>query len=164
MTGALAHLKDLLPHLTIDHQTGFQDYEPVKQSYEPYGVKGEVAPFFKDMGRRYQKAHLYIGRAGATTLSELTALGLGSILIPYPYATHNHQEINARVLEKEGAAKVILEKGLTPEVLAAEIRALLKDGSQLEAMGTRARALGKTDAAERILDEVMKMVREKAAA
>jgi UDP-N-acetylglucosamine--N-acetylmuramyl-(pentapeptide) pyrophosphoryl-undecaprenol N-acetylglucosamine transferase len=103
---------------------------------------------------------LVLSRAGATTLAEITGRGLPSILVPYPYATGNHQEHNARHLEEKGAAKVILDKDLTGEKLAGTILEIVNDNVSLEKMSQAARALSQPAALNKILEIISGMYRE----
>jgi UDP-N-acetylglucosamine--N-acetylmuramyl-(pentapeptide) pyrophosphoryl-undecaprenol N-acetylglucosamine transferase len=109
-----------------------------------------MSKFIDDMGSAYGNAELVISRAGALTIGELAAVGLPSILIPYPYATGNHQEMNARALEKSGAAVVILERDLTPSVLAEKIREIMGNEKLQTTMKSAVRNFGTRDTAELI--------------
>jgi len=102
-----------------------------------------------------------ICRAGATTLAEISAYGIPAILIPYPYATNNHQEINARILEREGAAVVILEENLSGEKLAKVLVDLIKDENKLEIMAKKSRELDKVDSAAKIVNIIFNYIRKK---
>jgi UDP-N-acetylglucosamine--N-acetylmuramyl-(pentapeptide) pyrophosphoryl-undecaprenol N-acetylglucosamine transferase len=112
-------------------------------------------PFLDRMELAYAAADLVVCRAGATTVAELTACGLPSLLIPYPYATARHQEANARSLQRAGAASVMLDDELTPEELAERIEGVIDHRERLEAMAARARAVGRPDAAQRLADLVV---------
>lgn len=98
------------------------------------------------------EVELVISRAGATTIAELTSLGVPSILIPSPYVTANHQEKNARSLEKSGASVVITESELGQTDLMAQIDAIMSDKPTLDEMAFHARELGVPDAAKRLVD------------
>lgn len=113
------------------------------------GVLVRAIPFLDRMELVYAAADLVVARAGATTLAELAVCGIPSILVPYPYATENHQEANAREFERAGAAEVVLDGALTPRVFADRVSALLGDQDRLDRMGGCARARAKPDAAER---------------
>src|SRR5690606_20495300 len=89
---------------------------------------------------------LVVGRAGALSIAEITARGLPAVLIPFPYATANHQEKNARVLEAAGAARVILDKELTADRLAGILEELLAHGAERARMAAASRRLGRPDA------------------
>lgn len=119
----------------------------------------KVVPYIYDMADVLASSDLVIGRAGAITISELTALGVPSVLIPSPYVTANHQEYNARALEKQGAGIVILEKDLNHNVLYEQINELLGDKTKLKEMAQSAKKMGITNASEQIyvlIDELLK--------
>ncbi|HEX3036872.1 MAG TPA: undecaprenyldiphospho-muramoylpentapeptide beta-N-acetylglucosaminyltransferase [Thermodesulfobacteriota bacterium] len=138
------------------HQTGDKDLDQVRKTYEWYGIQAEVLPFIENIGNAYKNADLVIGRAGAGTIAEITAIGKPSILVPYPFSAYNHQMENAKVLEKSGAAVVIEDKNMIPESLAETLSRLLRKDT-LQEMGERAKSLGKPDAAKRIVDEIYKL-------
>ena len=143
-------------NISVVHQTGPSDLDNVKIAYQRLGIKAHVLPFIDDMAGVYAEADFVIGRAGAGTVSEITALGKPSLLIPYPYAANNHQMLNAKVLERHGAAVVIEDKDATPEsMLGALTEALRKD--KLNTMASSARELGKPGAASTIVDEIIKL-------
>ncbi len=127
----LAELKDTL---RITHQTGKADLEAVKAAYATAGLSADVREFIDDMAAAYLDADLVVCRAGATTLAELTICKKASLLVPFPFATDDHQAVNARALVDAGAAKMFREAELTGALLAAEIRALKDDGKRLAAM------------------------------
>lgn len=106
--------------------------------------------FIEDMGEAYAWADLVLARAGATTLAEVTAAGKPSVLIPFPFATHDHQTVNASYLQRVGAAEVIIQKDLPQADLAGRLIALLHDADRLAAMGRKAADAALPDAAERI--------------
>ncbi|WP_280769079.1 undecaprenyldiphospho-muramoylpentapeptide beta-N-acetylglucosaminyltransferase [Salipaludibacillus daqingensis] len=133
--------------------TGDAHYEKVKEQFDlqENDVKNLVyVPYIHDMPAVLNEVDLIVARAGATTLAEITALGLPSILIPSPYVTNNHQEKNARSLEKESAAKVILEKESSPEKLMEEIDLILNNEQTWLSMKKGALRLGKPDASENL--------------
>ncbi|MEQ9618188.1 MAG: undecaprenyldiphospho-muramoylpentapeptide beta-N-acetylglucosaminyltransferase [Deltaproteobacteria bacterium] len=142
--------------ISVIHQTGLKDYDYVKNLYQKFGIKARVLTFIEDMAGAYAGADFVIGRAGAGTVSEITALGKPSLLVPYPHAANNHQMENARVLERAGAAIVIEDKEATPENLSRALTgALGKD--KLNSMASAAAALGKPGAAGAIADEISKL-------
>jgi UDP-N-acetylglucosamine--N-acetylmuramyl-(pentapeptide) pyrophosphoryl-undecaprenol N-acetylglucosamine transferase len=98
-------------------------------------------------------------RAGATTVAEITALGKAAILVPYPFAIYDHQRGNAEALAKRGAADLILDQDLNGAVLAEKIRSYMADRGRLLAMAQAARAIGRPEAAARIVDECGALVR-----
>ena len=107
--------------VTITHQTGVDDYERVRRGYEKLGIEVDVQPFLFDMPKELANADLVICRAGASTLAELAAYGKVGILIPFPHATHNHQEMNALAMEKVGAARLLRQSEMTGQKLVEEI-------------------------------------------
>jgi UDP-N-acetylglucosamine--N-acetylmuramyl-(pentapeptide) pyrophosphoryl-undecaprenol N-acetylglucosamine transferase len=121
MTGAAVYLKDVLD-LQILHQTGGKDVVEVTAGYRDAGVKAVVLPYIHDMAGAYAAADLVIGRSGATTVAELAVCGKHAILVPFPFAADNHQEYNALTLAARGMAEVIIQRDLTPAMLAGEIR------------------------------------------
>lgn len=121
-------------------------------------VKVEVFPFIDDMVSACAAADLIVSRAGASSSAEIAALGKASILIPYPFATDNHQEQNARAFEAAGAAVVLLDKECNGVTLSDAIRALLEDGPRREAMAAAAKLLAKPLAAEHVAEGVMSLL------
>ncbi|MDP4179777.1 MAG: undecaprenyldiphospho-muramoylpentapeptide beta-N-acetylglucosaminyltransferase [Bacillota bacterium] len=119
----------------------------------------EVAPYIFDMANIMAAADLVVCRAGAITISELTALGVPSIMIPSPYVTANHQEHNARALEKQGAALVILEKELSGQLLYKKIRDVINDKNKLQEMAKNAKSVSVIDAAEKIYESAAGLIR-----
>jgi UDP-N-acetylglucosamine--N-acetylmuramyl-(pentapeptide) pyrophosphoryl-undecaprenol N-acetylglucosamine transferase len=158
MIDALPLLSDVLGQLHFVHQTGKSDVEAVRVGYEKAGASAEVLGFIDDMSKAYAVADLVVCRAGATTLAELTVCKKPSILIPFPYAADNHQEINARSLVDAGAAVMIAEVDLTPEILAKEIRALQGDRPRLAKMERAAGQLGRPEAAKEIADVCVELM------
>jgi UDP-N-acetylglucosamine--N-acetylmuramyl-(pentapeptide) pyrophosphoryl-undecaprenol N-acetylglucosamine transferase len=144
--------------LRMVHQTGAADLDPVTAAYLNAGIDAEVNAFFQDMASRYGRADLVVCRAGATTVAELTALGKPALLIPYPYAADNHQELNARAMVDRGAAQMVLERNLTGADLARRIDRLMTSPDRLAAMASRSRELGRPDAAKAIVDDCYQLV------
>ena len=141
------------------HQTGKQDEAAVKKAYKDQGISCMVKSFFDDMPQQYQRANLIICRAGATTVAELAAVGKGVIFIPFPFAADNHQVLNARTFTESGAAEMILQKDLTGRVLAKRIEYYASNKEALEVMAARAKSLGKPDAANVIVKDCYKLIR-----
>lgn len=157
-----AALRDAIPGLALHilHQTGEADLDTTRAAYAPLeaiGVEVDVRPFIHDMPAAYAAADLAICRAGALTLAELAAVGLPSLLVPFPHASDNHQEANARVLEAAGAARVFTQAAWSAAEVVTCLAELAGDRSRLLAMREAAASLGKRDAARRIVDalEVM---------
>jgi UDP-N-acetylglucosamine--N-acetylmuramyl-(pentapeptide) pyrophosphoryl-undecaprenol N-acetylglucosamine transferase len=147
--------EDRMPN--VIHQSGETDYDRVVQDYDDRGIIGNIVPFIQDMGEAYGQADLVVGRAGATTVTELAALGKPSILIPYPFAANRHQEINAKMLVQEGGAVMILEEDLNGEVLSDLLMKYMDDVKALEKMGNCASRVGRRDAARIIVDHLEEM-------
>ncbi len=160
MVDALNYLPDLREDIQFLHQTGSADYEKVVEAYRRGGFFGIVAPFIYQMAEAYSIADAIVCRAGATTLSEITAMGKAAILIPYPYAAMNHQEYNARKLVDMGAAKMISDSDLNGENLAASVRELYRNENVRKEMQKAAAAFGKIDAAEKIVSIAMSLVKK----
>jgi UDP-N-acetylglucosamine--N-acetylmuramyl-(pentapeptide) pyrophosphoryl-undecaprenol N-acetylglucosamine transferase len=138
----------------IVHQTGHAMCEEVSAHYARLGLRAEVTPFIEDMARAYASASLVIGRAGATSLAEICAVGRPSLLIPFPHAADDHQWHNARALAARGAAIALREPGLEVGDLAQRIAELMAEPARRTAMAEAARALGRPDAAAAIVDDL----------
>jgi len=136
----------------VVHQCGQKHLEATCKAYEDAGVTAEVVAFVDDMAAAYGVADFVICRAGALTVSELTAAGLGSVLIPYPHAIDDHQSENARWLVDNGAAVMLQQKDLNPEALATLLEELLANKQRLVAMAVAARALALPDAVNTVAD------------
>ena len=115
----------------------------------------EVREYIQDMGVMMRAADLVICRAGASTISELTALGVPAIIVPSPNVTHNHQESNARVLANSGGAEMILEKDSSGRILYDTARRILEDPDRRKRMSSAMSSLGTIDASEKIYAAVM---------
>lgn len=126
------HLLSKDTPVEITHDTGEADYEKVKEIYKDFNIKAKVSKFIDDISQVYKWADIVIGRAGAMTISELSALGLPSILIPYPQATDNHQFYNAKFLVDKNAAEMILDKDLEPEKLAQITKSFFLEKDKLK--------------------------------
>jgi UDP-N-acetylglucosamine--N-acetylmuramyl-(pentapeptide) pyrophosphoryl-undecaprenol N-acetylglucosamine transferase len=135
------------------HQSGAKDSDATASAYREAGVQADVRPFIDDMAAAYANADLVISRAGASTVAELAAAGVGAILVPYPSAADDHQARNAEWLGRVSAAQVVPEAGLTAAELANRLATLSGNGrARLLAMAEAARALAVTDAARRVAD------------
>jgi len=134
----------------VRHQCGDKHLEVCQQNYREAGVDAEVVSFIDDMPQAYSWADLVVCRAGALTIAELTAVGLGSLLVPFPYAVDNHQYHNALFLEQGGAAQILPEAELGAENLALKLQFFQQNRMALVEMAVNARAQFKADAAERL--------------
>jgi UDP-N-acetylglucosamine--N-acetylmuramyl-(pentapeptide) pyrophosphoryl-undecaprenol N-acetylglucosamine transferase len=112
------------------------------------------------MTAAYNRADLVVSRAGATTIFELAALGKPSILIPYPYATNQHQMINARSLARVGGAEMILQSDLNTETLARVLIKYMDDPSALKKMSTCTKKMAHPNAAKTIVDHLLEMIKQ----
>jgi len=143
------------------HQTGVADEESTRARYAELGLADRVtvAPYIDDMPTAYAEADLAVARAGALTVAELTAVGLPSLLVPFPFAADNHQEANARALADAGAARVILQADWDAADVAAWLGALAGDAPRLAAMADASRSLARPHAAREIVDRLEEIAR-----
>ena len=134
----------------VTHQAGTRQIEALRAGYEAAGVSGELLPFIDDMAARYAGADLVICRAGALTVAELAAVGVASVLVPFPHAVDDHQTGNARFLADAGAAILLPQTELTPQRLAALLQEMTRE--RLLAMAEKARRCARPDATARVAD------------
>jgi UDP-N-acetylglucosamine--N-acetylmuramyl-(pentapeptide) pyrophosphoryl-undecaprenol N-acetylglucosamine transferase len=139
----------------IKHQCGRQHVETCEKNYRDYSVEAEVLPFIDDMRAAYGWADLVICRSGALTIAELAAVGIASILIPYPYAADNHQFHNACFLQSKNAARIINESDLTCESMASLLTHFRNNRDELIAMSVNARAQSIADATENLAKGIL---------
>lgn len=132
------------------HQCGGRGVDEARDAYAKAGVDAQIVPFIEDMAGAYAWADLAVCRAGALTLAELTAAGLGAVLVPFPHAVDDHQTRNAEALVAAGAAEVIQERDLDVQQFAQRLEALLEDRQHMLAMAEAARTLARPDAAAAI--------------
>lgn len=152
-------INDIKDRIQFLHQTGKHEYETVRETYRKWGVKGTVAAFIHQMPEAYAVADLVISRAGATTLAELSAVGKPAVLIPYPFAAANHQEVNAQRLAEMGAVRVIFDHEVNGEILARHIRELQGDTALRSDMQRSSRSLGRPDAAQKVVDIMVSLLK-----
>ncbi len=145
-------IQKLRGHLSAQFilQTGKEDFAWAKEKAEAQGLPVTVVPYLTHIHEAYAAADLVVCRAGAMTLAEIAACGVPSILVPYPFAAYNHQEVNAQNLAERGGAVMIKDGELTGERLAHELSRLLKDRETLIRMSANARRFARPDAAQRI--------------
>lgn len=139
-------LLKIYPDVFVYHQTGLEDFERVSRKYQEILDQEDrsrlrVYSFIKDMGWIYSQVDLFLGRAGATTLAELFAVGLPAIFIPFPYATGDHQKKNALAVAERGGAIVIDQKEATSEKVLNIISELLENGKKLARMSEAMKSL-----------------------
>jgi UDP-N-acetylglucosamine--N-acetylmuramyl-(pentapeptide) pyrophosphoryl-undecaprenol N-acetylglucosamine transferase len=136
--------------LRVRHQAGARGIDAALAAYREADVRADVSPFIDDMAQAYAEADLVICRSGALTVSELAAVGVASVLVPFPAAVDDHQTFNAQYLVREGAAVLIADRDLTAERLATELKDLCAGRGKLLAMAERARLVAKPRAAEEL--------------
>lgn len=135
------------------HQAGANKFAETKALYESLQVEAKVAPFIEDMAEAYQWADMVICRAGALTLAELCAAGLGSVLVPFPYAVDNHQTHNAQHLVKAGAAILIPQSELSTEKLSTVLKEMIEKGREhIIKMALAARELSMSNASKQVAE------------
>lgn len=141
----------------VTHQCGKNAVEDVKALYAKYGVEAQVISFIDDMASAYNKADVVVCRAGATTVSELTAGGIPAILVPFVVSTTQHQLGNARYMQDEGAGILLEQKDLTPDSLYEILRSLTRE--DLLTMADKARSLAKRGAAKTVADTIERLAK-----
>lgn len=134
------------------HQTGSRNLEAGRRAYQEAGVTARVEPFLEDMAAAYGWADLVVCRAGALTIAELAAAGVGAVLVPYPHAVDDHQTGNARYLVEQGAARLIPQSELTATALGKVLDEFIHRPERLRDMAGRARALARPVAARQVAD------------
>lgn len=135
--------------IRIVHQAGADGTAELARDFAESGVDGEVVAFVEDMPRAFGAADLIVSRAGAGAVFELAAAGKPALLVPYPYATDQHQLRNAEAFARAGAGQVILDREMNGKTLFDAVRALAADGPRLERMSAAARSMAKRGAARR---------------
>jgi len=150
-------LAQIPANITVVHQCGAAHEAAARALYTELGLsdRAEVTPFISDMPAALAAADLVIGRAGASAVSEICAVGRPSLLIPYPFASGDHQRVNAESLVRAGAAVCLTSEEATPERLAAEIGALATNLERLDLMAERAADLGRPNAARAIAQDLL---------
>ena len=144
----------------VRHQTGSATLSATEDGYRRAGVEAEVSAFIDDMAAAYGWADLVLCRAGALTVAELSAAGVASILVPYPYAIDDHQTANARWLADNRAAQLLPQEEMTQQRLLELLLRFDGDREGLLAMAEAARAVAKTDAAEQVADTCLEVGRD----
>lgn len=148
--------------IEIYHQAGAALFEETKAAYAAAGVDNvRVEPFIDDMAEAYAWADLVLCRAGATTAAELTAAGRAGVLVPFPYAAGDHQTVNAKRLTEAGAAVMLSQSMLEQLDLAEFITGMFGNPDNIKTMALAAGAMGKPDAAARIVDGLEELAAEK---
>ena len=173
MIDSLPGLRGRIPGIYIIHQTGQRDYDAVLAAYRQFGMageppastsgespaatSGEVHKFIDDMPAMFARADLLVCRSGASTVAEITAAGKPAVFVPFPRAADDHQNVNARALERAGAAVVVEESSLEAAYLVDTIAALLSDPLGLRNMSAAAKSLAHPRAVEEIAEMVERL-------
>jgi UDP-N-acetylglucosamine--N-acetylmuramyl-(pentapeptide) pyrophosphoryl-undecaprenol N-acetylglucosamine transferase len=159
MIESLAGLRVKLPGIHVIHQTGQRDYDRVLAAYQQSAISGEVHRFIDDMPSTFGRADLLVCRSGASTVGEITAAGKPAIFVPFPAAADDHQNVNARALERVGAAVVVEESNLGAAYLVDTVAALMGDARRLRSMAAAAKGLAHVRAVEEIAAMVEQLAR-----
>ena len=142
----------LRTRLVVTQQARPEDEMGVRAAYEALGAKAEVQQFFTDMAARIAAAHFVISRSGASTVSEIAAIGRPALLVPYPFALDHDQAANAAALKKAGGCEVRTQSTLSPQILAETISRAMAEPDRLAAMAAAARGAGKPEATRLLAD------------
>ncbi|MGP4845696.1 undecaprenyldiphospho-muramoylpentapeptide beta-N-acetylglucosaminyltransferase [Marinobacter sp. 1Y8] len=137
---------------TVRHQCGTRNLEDAQRCYQEAGVDVSLEPFIEDMAEAYNWADAVLCRAGALTIAELCAVGLGAILVPFPHAVDDHQTQNGQQMVRAGAAILIPQNQLNADVLAETLTTLTGDRNRVVALAQAARSLARADATERVVN------------
>ncbi|WP_237066187.1 undecaprenyldiphospho-muramoylpentapeptide beta-N-acetylglucosaminyltransferase [Microbulbifer guangxiensis] len=148
--------ESIRPHVT--HQAGQRHLDVARESYRQAGVEADVVPFIADMAGAYAKADLVICRAGALTVSEVAAAGVGAIMVPFPFAIDDHQTKNGEWLQQAGGAIVVQQDVMSAEQMAGLLSDLFAQPEKLLAMAKAARSVARTDATERVVAACAAMI------
>lgn len=140
--------------LRVTQQCRAEDLDRVRQAYAASNIASDLAPFFGDVAERIERAHFIIARAGASTVAELAVAGRPALLVPYPFATDDHQTANAHSLADASAAWLLPEAAFTAAALARRLESLLTNPDSLTKAASRAASLGHADAAAKLADLV----------
>jgi len=160
---AVLHMVDHLmqiPDLQILWSAGPRWADDVSRSVRKYGGRISVFPFIDDMASAYKISDLILSRAGATTIAEITRLGLASVFVPLPGAAGGHQEENAKALWKAGACEFVLEDRIYSGELEKVLQDLLKNSEKRKKMGRNAKRFARPDASKRIVDHILRLKSE----
>lgn len=153
-------LKLISPSVDIEirHQAGAKRVDEAVVSYSAAEVEADIQPFISDMAEAYAWADLVICRSGALTVAELAAAGVASVLVPFAHAVDDHQTRNAEYLSDAGAAVILAQSSLDPQVLATALEPLLSDRATLLKMAVAARRMAIPNAAEQVVDACQEWV------
>ena len=151
---------ELRSRIHLSQQARPEDLDAARGALTPLGLAGlDLAPFFSDVPARLEACHLAITRAGASTVAELTCVGRPAILVPYPFATDDHQRANAGAIDAAGGGWLLPQERMTPDELANRLTTLLNEPERLARAAESARVWGTDTAAERLADAVLGLVK-----
>jgi len=146
--------EDIKKTLSVVHQCKKYDIEATVEKYNKANVKAEVKSFFDDMPEKLSQCHLFIGRSGASTVSEIAIVGRPAIFIPYPGHVDQQQKYNAEIISNNGGAWIIEQNNLSPNILSKKIEFLVKNLDTLEKSALKAKSCGKPEAVKNLADLV----------
>jgi UDP-N-acetylglucosamine--N-acetylmuramyl-(pentapeptide) pyrophosphoryl-undecaprenol N-acetylglucosamine transferase len=156
---AIIDLPDQLKaRIRITQQCRTEDLGRVRKKYLDANIKANLSSFFTDIPERMVKAHLVIGRSGASTVAEALVIGCPSIMVPYQYAIDDHQTKNAHAVDEAGAGWLIAEKFFTPASLSVRLECLLSIPNTLNKAAACAKAAGRPDASKRLADIIEELM------
>ncbi|MGQ0526497.1 MAG: undecaprenyldiphospho-muramoylpentapeptide beta-N-acetylglucosaminyltransferase [Alphaproteobacteria bacterium] len=150
---------DYRSRLHIMQQCRAEDIDEARAAYAALDIRAELAPFIRDVAGELAKAHLFIGRSGASTVAEVTIAGRPSIFVPYPYHKDQQQKMNANAVADTGGAWVMTENGFTVEALQARLQTFLQNPGILQAAAAKSRLCGRPDATSRLADLVQDLLK-----
>jgi len=145
----------------VTHQSGEKQIEALRANYEAAGIEAHLTPFIEDTARAFAEADLVIGRAGASTVTEIAAVGAAALFVPFPHAVDDHQTTNARFLVEAGAAWLVPQTEFTPAALAQRLQTLRRE--QLLEMAVKAKQMEKTDAVAAVVAACEQLAKVRAA-
>jgi UDP-N-acetylglucosamine--N-acetylmuramyl-(pentapeptide) pyrophosphoryl-undecaprenol N-acetylglucosamine transferase len=151
-------LREQAGEFQLVHLTGSAEFDKVSEAVANAGIRGVVRPFLTEMEHALGAATLCVCRAGASSIAELAAMRVPSILMPYPHAANDHQHHNARALERAGAARLLSQQSATPEKLAEMIAGLRADSAKLDSMKQALAPWDTPQAAGRIAGRILELV------
>lgn len=155
VSGLLSSIKE---NLSVIHLSGNDDPEPLRQAYKDAGIKSECYSFFEKMSDLYSRTDIAICRAGAGTLSELACAGIPAIIIPFPYATDNHQYWNGDVFKQAGAAELIEQENCSAKILAEKVIFYYNNRDLLKTMKTNMLKCAEPEAGKRIAQKIAELI------
>ena len=159
----LPKLESLHNDLQIIHCTGEYGYETAKAAYKQTKIEAFVCSYLDDMGAAFSMADIILCRAGATTIAEITALGIPAILIPYPYAADNHQYWNAMELVSNGGGYLLQQLDVTPEKIMELIADILDNEEKYDRMRMLNKRMGIPNASSNVVDNICRLIGLKSA-